>query len=40
MACHKFCKNIYICSRGPRRQVHYVVAHVGRSRQEWALSVG
>jgi hypothetical protein len=36
-----FCKNIwsYICRRGPRRQGHNVVAHGGRSRQQWARSV-
>jgi hypothetical protein len=45
----QLCKNIwsatnfakiYICYRGPRRQGHTVVAHGGRSCQEWALSVG
>jgi hypothetical protein len=44
----RICKNIwpvtnfakiYICRRGPRRQGHNAVAHGGRSRQEWALSV-
>jgi hypothetical protein len=39
MVRQKFCKNIY-CRRGPQRQGHNVVAHGGRSRQEWALSVG
>jgi hypothetical protein len=43
----QFCKNIwsvtnfakiYICRHGPRRQGHNVVAHGGKSHQEWALS--
>jgi hypothetical protein len=40
MVSQKFCKNIYICRRGPWRQGHNAVAHGGRSRHEWALSVG
>jgi hypothetical protein len=32
-------QKIYTCRRGPQRQGHNVVAHGGRSHQEWALSV-
>jgi hypothetical protein len=31
---------IYVCRRGPQRQGQNGVAHGGKSRQEWALSVG
>jgi hypothetical protein len=38
--CPRNFSKIYISRRDPRRQRHNVVAHGGRNRQEWILSVG